>query len=252
MIAILLIENHLSFYKSISASSDSNGFDEIRERTALLEARAEVLRAVRIAVEQRPRLSFVRVYLPIPTIAEILPFVRDKTDNIRNRIAKEQADLMREGFLELHAQAQMREAYIEPFVTRIAVRLQQIPYLHLLQMAAKACCPVEQQQRVRLSLRYAEDFDSLSGKTRLVRGQQPFEIIKAVPAEGEQTRGPQPDEQRRGVEAHELFETLSSQNASPLVENYYHRCSACIISKMFLNYKVADKIFRFRLCPPMR
>ena len=147
---------------------------------------------------------------------------------------------------------QMREAYIEPFVTRIAVRLQQIPYLRLLQMAAKACCPVEQQQRVRLSLRYAEDFDSLAGKTRLVRGQQPFEIIKAVPAEGEQTRGPQPDEQRRGVEAHELFETLSSQNASPLVENYYHRCSACIISKMFLNYKAADKIFRFRLCPPMR
>ena len=28
----------------------------------------------------------------------------DKTDNIGNGIAKEQADLMREGFLELHAE----------------------------------------------------------------------------------------------------------------------------------------------------
>lgn len=104
--------------------------------------------------------------------------MRDKTDNIRNGIAEEQANLMREGFLELHAQAQMREAYIEPFVTRIAVRLQQIPYLCLLQMAAKACCPVEQQQRVRLSLRYAEDFDPLAGKHALYEASSPSKSSK--------------------------------------------------------------------------
>ena len=43
----------------------SNGPDEIRERTALLEARAEVLDAVRIAVKQGPRLFFIRIDLPL-------------------------------------------------------------------------------------------------------------------------------------------------------------------------------------------
>lgn len=43
----------------------SNGPDEVRERTALLEARAEVLGAVRIAVKQGPRLFFIRIDLPL-------------------------------------------------------------------------------------------------------------------------------------------------------------------------------------------
>ena len=129
---------------------------------------------------------------------------------------------MREGLLDLHAQAQMLEARAEALRARIAVLLQQCLHLCLSEVSAQAIRPVEEQQDVRLSLCDAEDLDALAREARLVRGQQRLKILKAVLAEGQQARRPQSDEQRRGMKAHELFNPLSPQNASPLVENHYH------------------------------